>query len=163
VFPARTSRIVLIAAALATTLTTGASAAIVRHAGPAFAKYGVVNAGSHGPRSASCSHETASCLSPTRNSPFVAEWCISSSGNCSSGLVGNWNWTATVTKVGRGKGYKRVKASWSPDPGNPSVITISDSRRKAKGKKTIANVTLSTCNTSSGSCFSNFAIYCITN
>jgi hypothetical protein len=47
--------------------------------------------------------------------------CISTSGNCTTGLVGSWNWSETITTVKTGKKYKKIKPSFSPNPGNPTT------------------------------------------
>ena len=107
------------------------------------------------------------CFVVLAGSPLTAEWCISSTGNCSSGLVGVWNWTATVTNVKTGKvskpGKGPVTAVWSPDPGNPSTLTISTNFKKAaKHPKIVYTVAASTCDSSIG-CFSDFVVYGIEN
>src|SRR5271165_2766169 len=70
------------------------------------------------------------CALTDASTPYQAEWCVSSSGNCSSGLVGTWTWSAPVTNLKNGKPAKKnPKAVWSPNPGNPSVLTISSKNK----------------------------------
>jgi|HubBroStandDraft_1064217.scaffolds.fasta_scaffold187334_2 hypothetical protein len=106
----------------------------------------------------SCPSEFSGCISITAASPYTAEWCISSTGNCSSGLVSSATWTATNFKVKNGKTVKNTKAFssvWSPNPGNPSNLTVSTDKAQAKGKVKYG-LALSVCY--SGGCFSDFWI-----
>jgi len=112
----------------------------------------------------SCPSEyTGGCYAVDAGNPVSFEWCVSSTGNCSSGLVGDFEWTATVTVVKTGKvlkpGKGAVIATWSPDPGNPSTVTIAAKAKKiGKKPKVTYSVSLSACSSSIG-CFSNFVTY----
>jgi hypothetical protein len=112
----------------------------------------------------SCSSEyTGGCYAVDAANPISFEWCVSSSGDCSSGLVGTWEWTSTTVVVKTGKTLKKSIGVWSPDPGNPSTITISTKNKNfAKKPKVVDGVYLSTCSSSIG-CFSDFAAYGIAN
>ena len=72
---------------------------------------------------ASCPSQYFTCLTIYKGSNQI-EICISSSGNCSSGLVGTWTWAGTIIHVKTGKKDRKFKVSWSPNPGNPTVNTI---------------------------------------
>jgi len=159
------SRMLFFGATLGVVSTLGVSAATLRHVGPMFQSYKLVNAGAHGGvrPELTCPPTYTGCASITRSTPYSATFCISTSGSCTNGLVGSWDWTAVVSKVGRGNQYKRVHASWSPDPGNPSTITITYNKKRSKGTKIIASVTLSTCEVTDGTCFSDFAVIGVTN
>ena len=157
------TRTLTVAAALSILASAGVSAATLRHVSPAGHQAQVTTFGSRGGvhTNFTCPPTYFACVSPTKASPYQDGWCVSTSGNCTTGLVGSWNWTSVVAKLG--KGFKKVKSTWSPDPGNPSTNTISDARRKAKGTKLIASVTHSTCEVTNGTCFSNFVSYGVTN
>jgi hypothetical protein len=105
------------------------------------------------------SQYTGGCVAITPSSPFQAEWCVSDSGNCTSGLVGDVTWTVLVVNA-KGKTLKKlgkkINAVWSPDPGNPSVITVSTETTKVSSKVKYG-VELSGCYTSG--CFTDFVEY----
>jgi hypothetical protein len=77
------------------------------------------------------------------------EICISTSGNCSSGLVGTWTWSDVVVKAKNGKKYKKIKTSWSPNPGNPSVNTLKVKKIKNSNGKVIYAENLTACESTS--------------
>jgi len=159
------TRILTIAAAAGVLATAGVSAGTIRHAGSNAHKYQIIHMGATGGvhNNLSCPPTYFACVSPTKASPYLDGWCVSSTGNCSSGLVGDWDWSSAISKIGKGKGIGKVSSTWSPDPGNPSTNTIADKRKKAKGTKLIGAVSHSTCETTTGSCFSNFVTYAVTN
>ena len=101
------------------------------------------------------------CYSVDADNPFEAEWCISDSGDCSSGLVPYASWSEVTTTVKTGKVLKKSKtfsASWAPDPGNPSILTVTDTAKKIGKKAPIKYATsLSGCYTSG--CFTDFVTY----
>ena len=107
-----------------------------------------------------CPSTYYACALTDASTPYYAEWCVSNTGNCSSGLVGTWTWSAAVTNVKNGKPAKKnPSAVWSPDPGNPSTLTISSKNKKiGKHPKIRFAVALTACSSSYG-CFSNFATY----
>jgi hypothetical protein len=103
---------------------------------------------------------TGGCFEVAISSPISFEWCVSTSGNCSTGLVGVWTWTATNTTYPKGKPAKpkKFQGTWSPNPGNPSVLTLHVSKGKnSKGKIKFANSN-TTCSSTYG-CFSDFVVY----
>ena len=61
------------------------------------------------------------CIDITKASGGSFGLCISTSGNCSSGLVGDWNWSTTVTTLKGKNAKKKIHNSWDPNPGNPST------------------------------------------
>jgi hypothetical protein len=104
------------------------------------------------------SQYTGGCYQIDASDPAVFEWCVSSSGNCSSGLIGDVSWTVDVTNP-KGKSVKlgkKIDAVWSPNPGNPSDMTISTHSTKDNPKVKYA-VSLSGCYTSG--CFTDFVVY----
>jgi hypothetical protein len=155
-------------AAISLLATSFAAASVVRTTGHEsnHARVAVAFGGEHASRpNLSCpSQYSGGCVTPTASSPAQFEWCVSTSGNCSSGLVGTFDWTSSITLAKNGKAYKGKKFSstWSPDPGNPSVLTISAKRKKAKGTKVVYADSQTTCSSSYG-CFSDFVVYGITN
>jgi hypothetical protein len=102
-------------------------------------------------RLASCPSQYFTCLTLYKGSNQI-EICISSSGNCTSGLVGNWTWSDTVVKAKNGKKYKKIKTSWSPNPGNPSVNTLTVKKIKNSHGKVIYAENITACGYPSGSC-----------
>lgn len=143
--------------------SAGFASTLVRHAGAAAPqRYHIVAGWGGAHANVTCPPQYTECLSISRGNPSSTPFCISSAGNCSSGLVGIWDWTAVVAKV-RGQDYKKISAVWSPDPGNPSTITISTTKRHSRHTRIVATVTLSTCEVTSGSCFSDFAVVAIYN
>ena len=103
-------------------------------------------------RAASCPSTYFTCLTLYKGSNQI-EICISTSGNCTSGLVGTWDWTDVVVKVKNGKKYKKIKTSWSPNPGNPTVNTLKVKKIKNSNGKVIYAENLTACESTS---------YCIT-
>jgi hypothetical protein len=84
----------------------------------------------------SCPSSYVACYTLTPGSPFSDEWCISNTGNCTSGLYnGTVKWTIATKpyKVSTGKRARRIKAGFNPKIGNPSdnIVTA-----KAKVKST---------------------------
>jgi hypothetical protein len=74
------------------------------------------------------------CVDITKASGATVGLCISTSGDCTSGLIGDWNFTATITTL-KGKKFKKIGESWYPDPGNPSTQTMTE-KKKIKGNGT---------------------------
>ena len=85
------------------------------------------------------------CIDITKASGGSFGLCISTSGNCSSGLVGDWNWSTTVTTLKGKNAKKKIHNSWDPNPGNPSTNTFTEVKKIKKSKhgtvKYVANVT----------------------
>ncbi len=73
------------------------------------------------------------CVTVSKATPFTQEWCISSTGSCGSVFPGTWTWSTTITTT-KGKKYKKLAASYDPNPGNPSTLTISE-KKKVKSSK----------------------------
>jgi len=73
------------------------------------------------------------CITVSKATPFTQEWCISTTGTCGSVFPGTWTWSSTITTV-KGKKFKKMTASYSPNPGNPSTLTISE-KKKVKSTK----------------------------
>ncbi len=102
------------------------------------------------------------CLSITAKTPIVQEWCVSEYGNCSSGLIGTFDWTAPITILRNTKKAHEISDGWAPNPGNPSTITISTTAAKAAATAVLVSIELSACSSTYG-CFSNFEGIGITN
>ena len=110
-----------------------------------------------------CPSQYYACAALSQSTPYYAGWCVSSTGNCTSGLVGTWDWTTAVTNAKTGKPTdkknKNPTITWSPDPGNPSTMeAIAKNAKPAKKFKVKWAAALSTCD-STGYCFSNFVTY----
>ncbi|HYL27348.1 MAG TPA: hypothetical protein VEW74_05895 [Candidatus Nitrosotalea sp.] len=56
--------------------------------------------------------------------------CISTSGNCTTGLVGSWNFTGVIETYPKGKKYKKIKVAYSPNPGNPTTVIFTAKKVK---------------------------------
>ena len=94
------------------------------------------------------------CLTIYKGSNQI-EICISSSGNCTSGLVGNWTWSGKIIHVKTGKKDKKFKVKFSPNPGNPTVNTIKvNTIKDSHGKIKYAEDITACPYGSSGSCIS---------
>jgi hypothetical protein len=145
----------LLSSSLAGAATVGRVAPLIRHAAPH-----TILLQAHRMSPPSCPSEfTGGCYSITSASPFEAEWCVSDSGNCTSGLVSSVSWTSANFLAKNGKAKKnsgKFSSVWSPNPGNPSTITVSTSKAKAKGKVKYG-VSLSGCY--SAGCFTDFETY----
>jgi hypothetical protein len=82
------------------------------------------------------------------------EICISTSGNCTSGLSGEYTWSGTIIHVKTGKKDNKFKISWSPNPGNPTVDTIKVNTIKDSHGKIKYAEDIQACGYPSGSCIS---------
>ncbi|MGB8965937.1 MAG: hypothetical protein WCB99_09890 [Candidatus Cybelea sp.] len=95
------------------------------------------------------------CIDISKKTPGTATICISTSGNCSSGLQGDWTWKTVVTNLGGKSEKKHIKNAWSPNPGNPSTDTFTEKGKVKKSKggsvKYVGNLTACPV-TTSGSC-----------
>ena len=114
------------------------------------------------------SQYTGGCFLVDAANPISFEWCVSQSGNCSSGLIANWTWSAVVTDVKTGKvlspGKGAVTAVWNPNPDNPSTLTITTKFKKLSKKPVVKySVANSTCEISEPTCYDDFVIYGIAN
>jgi hypothetical protein len=100
----------------------------------------------------SCPSSYYECVTVSKTSPVQQQWCIVYSGtsDCSDLYPGTWTWSAPVTKAHHRRG--KVVAKFSPNPGNPTELTISIKRHLRSSNGKIARVaSLEACN-SSNSC-----------
>lgn len=89
-------------------------------------------------RDTTCPASYVQCLAVSPGSYAQAEWCLSSTGNCSSGLyAGRTKWTVTEKPIKNktGRAYHKLVATWSPVKGNPSILTVTANAaaRSSKG------------------------------
>jgi hypothetical protein len=127
----------------------GSQSAMGRHAGtPMLQLKGAI-------ADASCPSSFYECVTVSKASPLQQQWCIVYSGtsDCSDLFPGTWTWAAPVSKDHHKKHKKgKVISKFSPNPGNPTELTIS---LKGKVKKTGGKVgyvaSLTACN-SANSC-----------
>lgn len=141
---------------------------------PSFASAGVVRAVGHGyqnarPAMAAASGQTRQscpsslyfvCTTVSQSSPAELGICISTSGNCSTGLSpGTWTWQTAQFKAKGNKPFKKLVSSTSPNPGNPVTITISEKKKvkSSKGKNKYY-MALEACNSSSSCAAGNVGI-----
>jgi len=158
------TRIACAGAAFSVASTLSVSASTVRDIHSITAPSKIIFLGARGGAAPnfSCPPSYFGCTSPTRSSPFTANWCVSKTGSCSQDLVPYW-WTATIQRIGVGQSYRRIRATWYPNPGNPSTLTLSDDRKTAKNTKLIAAVFLTACSRTTGACYENFVAYGVLN
>jgi hypothetical protein len=100
----------------------------------------------------SCPSDYFVCAETSKSSPAEVGICISDSSppSCSSLAPGTWSWTAESVKVKKGaptsKKTKKINGTWSPNPGNPSTLTVTTkSKKSSKGKVKYA-VYITACN-----------------
>jgi hypothetical protein len=98
----------------------------------------------------SCQSQYYECVWIADGSPATQEWCVIYSGasDCTDLYPGTWTWTSTVTSV-KGKPTKKVRATFSPDPGNPTTLTISTSSKKGSAGQVAYVVSFTACNSAS--------------
>jgi len=127
---------------------------MARHGGPQIELLGAK-------RNTSCPSEYIACVEISPTSPAEQEWCIVYSGtsDCSDLYPGTWTWDWPTYKVKKKgfKGSKKIQASSSPNPGNPTFLTISTKKAKSTKGKIKYAVELIACN-SAGSCLSGYYI-----
>jgi hypothetical protein len=95
-------------------------------------------------------------ISPSSSGPQFGI-CISTSGNCSSGLIGDWSWSSVLTTTKGKSASKKLSEVWSPNPGNPSDQYVTEKKKiKASKKGKVKFVdTFTACNVSDpSSCLS---------
>jgi hypothetical protein len=85
------------------------------------------------------SSEYVVCYDLASPSTFTEEWCLSTSGNCTSGLLpGKWKWknTTKVLVIKTGKPTKDITSKWSPKKGNPvdNDVTVKSGVGSTGGK-----------------------------
>jgi hypothetical protein len=115
-------------------------------------------------KNTSCPSTYLECATVSKKAPFTQGWCISSTGSCNTPCCGtNWTWALPITVVKTGKPYKKLISSWSPNPGNPTTLTISE---KGKVKKSHGKVkyegALSACSPTYGCVYGSKPIGIIT-
>ena len=132
----------------------GTQTTMARHGGPQIELLGAK-------RNTSCPSEYIACVEISPTSPAEQEWCIVYSGtsDCSDLYPGTWTWDWPTYKVKKKgfKGSKKIQASSSPNPGNPTFLTISTKKAKSTKGKIKYAVELIACN-SAGSCLSGYYI-----
>ncbi len=108
------------------------------HHGPQF-----VVSGQNGDAASCPTSVYVECINLSKKKGGSFGLCLSTSGNCTSGLVGDWNWTTTVTNLKGKNEDKKISNSWDPNPGNPSTDTfkVHGKLRPSKQVKYIANIT----------------------
>ncbi|MFZ0031248.1 MAG: hypothetical protein WBE79_04840 [Candidatus Cybelea sp.] len=131
----------------------GSQSAMGRHAGtPMLHAVGAV-------ANASCPSSYYECVTVSKASPFQQQWCIVYSGTsgCSDLYPGTWTWAAPVTKARHHKRGK-VVSKFSPNPGNPTELTLSIKGRLRSSHGNVARIAnLTACN-SANSCVGPVAI-----
>jgi hypothetical protein len=103
----------------------------------------------------SCPSAFYECFEISKTSPATQEWCIIYSGtsDCTDLYPGTWTWASANYKVKKGaptsKKDKKISSSFSPNPGNPTDLTISTKSGKSSKGKITGAVELSVCNSAS--------------
>jgi hypothetical protein len=104
---------------------------------------------------ASCPSKFITCVTITKSSPAQVSICVQyTTGYCP--YPGVWTWSSQVQHTKTGYPFGKIKSSISPNPGNPTYITISEKRRVrgSHGKYKYQDF-IETCNSSS-QCLSGY-------
>ena len=103
------------------------------------------------PDTTPCPTQFFLCTSVSKSTPASLGICISSTGSCSTPAPGVWTWSGNTTVVKSGKPFKKIGGSYSPNPGNPITLTLTEKKKvkKSHGKYKYA-WNLEACNSSSG-------------
>jgi hypothetical protein len=87
----------------------------------------------------------AECITLTYHSPYEQELCVDGGGllfgpSCTPSGSKPWNWLMHLKGYGRYRhdASKKIKVSFSPNPGNPSDVTISENQRVRSSNGAIA-------------------------
>jgi hypothetical protein len=102
-----------------------------------------------GKSAAGCPSTYITCVTISKASPAQVSICVQyTTGYCP--YPGVWTWASQVVVVKSGKPYKKIIEKISPNPGNPTYITISEKKKvkKSKGKYKYAD-NVEVCNSSS--------------
>lgn len=95
----------------------------------------------------SCPSQYSECVQVSTESPVTQEWCVAYGSGCYYLAPGVWTWAPNVV-TNKGKKTKKVAASFCPNPGNPSTLTIStDANAPSKVNAYVASFTA--CNSAS--------------
>jgi hypothetical protein len=82
----------------------------------------------------SCPSQYMFCVT-LKKGKTTQEICYSSSGNCTSGIIGDWTWKSTIVNPKNGKKYRKIKAKFDPNPGNPvDIIYVVKKIKNTHGK-----------------------------
>ncbi|MGA8097429.1 MAG: hypothetical protein WB810_02090 [Candidatus Cybelea sp.] len=133
----------------------GSQSAMGHHAGTPMIqlKGGVI-------ANASCPSSYYECVTVSKSSPLQQQWCIVYSGtsDCSDLYPGTWTWAAPVSKARHHHKKGKVVSKFSPNPGNPTELTLSIKGRLRSSHGNVARVAnLTACN-SADSCVGPVAI-----
>ncbi len=83
-------------------------------------------------RPQSCPSQYVECITLSRGAPFTQQWCLSAAGiilgDCTP--AGNPTWSVSVRKVSTRKKFWGITASFHPNPGNPTELTITQEKKK---------------------------------
>jgi hypothetical protein len=84
---------------------------------------------------ASCGSPFFECTDLTKSGTQLGI-CISSVGNCSDPAPGVWTWSGGTYVTATNAPYKHIKGSYSPNPGNPITLTLTEKGKvhKSHGK-----------------------------
>jgi hypothetical protein len=82
------------------------------------------------------------CITLSYGAPFEQQWCIYrdavsfNSLDCKNTPPGPWKWHVKVHRVSDHHLYAGIKASFDPNPGNPTALTIAETHKHkpSKGK-----------------------------
>jgi hypothetical protein len=96
------------------------TASMAKSGGPHIAVVG-------GQPQASCPSQYFECVTISKKSPAQVFVCVTSSGSCDPNGV--WMWSSQVQVAKSGEPYKKITETISPNPGNPTYITISEKKK----------------------------------
>ncbi len=72
-----------------------------------------------GQRDASCPASDFACTTVNKASGGTIGICITSTGVCSGTLPGPYKFKSVIIKNSTGRKFRRIKATFDPNPGNP--------------------------------------------
>ena len=151
--------LLVVSAALAASLTLAACSGGGSQAIPSGSS--VAPIGHHAPhlvvvgRDASCGSAFFACVTLYPGTTTV-EVCAAmfSIPSCTTCLC-NWSWSSTVVTYPGGKRYRKIKASFSPNPGNPTINIFRVKKIKETHGMVMWAENVTACDVySSGSCVS---------
>ena len=95
------------------------------------------------------------CFEVSKTTPATQEWCIIYSGtsDCTDLYPGTWTWSGPAYKVKKGtvtsKADKKISGTFSPNPGNPTTLTVATKSKKSSKGKITGAIALTVCNSAS--------------
>lgn len=107
-------------------------------------------------RGVSCPSSYVECITLRYGSPFEQAWCVLpgsgfpslgfTKAKCKKFRSGTFQWSSKVLRVGTGRHVGTIAASFDPNYGNPTELTIAEKlKRHSSGGKIVYRVGLQAC------------------